>query len=301
MLRALVVVLLAAAPAWGAGVVEVVTTSTDLKALVEAVGRDAVRVVSLAPAVHEAHSVELKPSQLAELKSAALLVRVGLDHEPWLEPALQAVNNRRFQPGGPAVLDCSKGISLLGTETARVRDTRGVHVHGFGNPHYWLDPENARPITAGIRDALARIAPAERERFEKNREGFMAVLDERLERWTRAMAPYRGTRVVVFHETWPYFAKRFGLVIAGAVEPTPGVPPSPSHLTDLIRRMRESDVRLLIAGPESNTAMVSHIAARSGARPVTLYSSVGGDPAARSYVGLFDVNIKRLADTLAAR
>ena len=300
MFRALVALLLAAGPAWGAGAVEVVTTSTDLKSLVEAVGGDRVRVSSLAPAVHEPHIVEVKPSQLAQLRSAALLVRIGLDHEPWLARVLETVNEPRFRPGGPDVLDCSKGIALLQSETARVRDDRGVHVHGFGNPHYWLDPDNARPITAAIREALARIDPAHRQRFEDDRAGFLSVLDARLARWSEALAPYRGTRAVVVHDTWPYFARRFGLVVVAAVEPSPGVPPSAAYVADLVARMKASGVKLIIAGPESNPAVVRLIAAQTGAHAVTLVSSVGGDPEARSYATLFDVNVKRLTGALGA-
>ena len=110
-----------AAPAWGGGLLAVVTTSTDLRSLVEAVGGDRVRVTSLAPAVHEPHVVEVKPSQLADLKSAALLVRIGLDHEPWLARVLKTVNEPRLSPGGTGDLDVSRGIALLQTETPRVR------------------------------------------------------------------------------------------------------------------------------------------------------------------------------------
>ena len=297
---ALALLLLGAAPAWGGGPLAVVATSTDLKALVEVVGGARVRVVSLAPPIHEPHQVEVKPSQLAELRSAALLVRIGLDHEPWLARVVQTVNDPRFAPGGANVVDCSRGIALLQTETPRVKSDRGVHVHGFGNTHYWLDPENARPITGSILDALARLDPADRPAFDRNRTRFLALLDARLVRWAQAVAPYRGTRVVVVHESWPYFAQRFGLVVAAALEPTPGVPPSPSSLASLIQHMKEARIRLLIAGPESDTAVVNQVAARSGARAVVLIPSVGGDPAAQDYLTLFDVNIKRLAEALAA-
>ncbi|HYB41429.1 MAG TPA: metal ABC transporter substrate-binding protein [Candidatus Methylomirabilis sp.] len=299
MRLALALLLLAAVPAWAGGPVPVAATSTDLQSLIESVGGELVRVVSLAPAVHEPHQVEVKPGQLAELRAAALLVRVGLDHEPWLARILQAVNDPRFAPGSPDVVDCSKGIPLLQAETARVRSERGVHVHGFGNTHYWLDPENARPITASILDALARLRPAERARFEANRERFLTDLESRLARWTRAMAPYRGTRAVVVHETWPYFARRFGLVITAALEPSPGVPPSPSHLASTIQHMKAGGVGLLIAGPESDAALVDRVAAQGGARAVVLVPSVGGDPAARDYLSLFDVNIRRLTEVLA--
>jgi len=293
-------VLMAAAPAWGGGPLPVVTTSTDLQSLVEAVGGEAVRVQSLAPPIHEPHAVEVKPGQLAELKSAALLVRIGLDHEPWLDRILKTVNDPRFMPRGSAVLDASRGVALLETETPRVRSERGVHVHGFGNPHYWLDPENARPITAGIVEALARLAPAERTRFETNRKRFLDSLDGRLAGWLKAVAPYRSTRVVVVHESWPYFCRRFGLTIVAAVEPTPGVPPSPAYLATLTQRMRESGVRILLAEPSSSASLVREVAERSGARAVTLVSSVGGDPEARDYLSLFDVNIRRLTEALAA-
>ncbi len=292
--------LLAAAPGRAGGPLPVVTTSTDLKALVEVVGGDHVRVVSLAPPIHEPHHVEVKPTQLAQLRAAALLVRIGLDHEPWLARVVATVNDPRFAPGGSGDLDASRGIALLQTETPRVRSERGTHVHGFGNTHYWLDPDNARPITAAILGALAQLDPDGTPAFELNRQRFLVQLNERLARWTRAMAPYRGTRVVVVHESWPYFAQRFGLVVIAALEPTPGVPPSPSYLASLIQHMKEARVRLLLAGPESDTAVVNQVAAHGGARAVILIPSVGGDPAARDYLSLFDVNVGRLIEALAA-
>ncbi len=293
-------ILAAAAPAWGGGPLAVVTSSTDLQSLVEAVGGDGVRVQSLAPPIHEPHAVEVKPGKLAELRAAALLVRVGLDHEPWLDRILKTVNEPRFALRGAAVLDASRGVALLQTEVPRVRGERGVHVHGFGNPHYWLDPGNARPITAGIVEALARLAPDERPRFEANRKRFLGELDRRLAGWLKALAPYRGARVVVVHESWPYFCERFGLVVVASLEPTPGVPPSPAYLAALTQRMREAGVRVLIAEPSSDAALVRQVAARSGARAVTLISSVGGDPAARDYLSLFDINVGRLVQALAA-
>ncbi len=299
MLHALLLILLAVAPAWGGGPLSVVTTSTDLKALVEAVGGDRVQVESLAPPLQDPHAVDVKPGQLAKLKAAALLVRIGLDHEPWLSRVLRSVNDPRFAPGSPHYLETSRGIQLLQAERPRIRAERGVHVHGFGNTHYWLDPENARPITEGILDALAHLAPADRPHFEANRKRFLAELDSRLARWTQAMAPYRGIRVVLFHESWAYFAQRFGLVVVAVVEPTPGVPPSPSYLAILTQRMRDAGVKLLIAEPYSNASVVSQVAARSGARAVTLIPSVGGDPEAPDYLGLFALNIKRVTEVLA--
>jgi ABC-type Zn uptake system ZnuABC Zn-binding protein ZnuA len=298
-LAALIATLGAAAPAGAGGPLVAVTTSTDLKALVEAVGGDRVRVESLASPLQDPHAVDLKPSQIARLQAADLLVRIGLDHEPWLARARRTAGDRRLGPGGSHDLDTSKGITLLQTETPRLRERGAAHLHGYGNTHYWLDPENARPMTADILAALAGLAPGDRPVFEANRRRFLERLDTALARWLRLMAPYRGTRVVVLHDSWPYFARRFGLVVVGAVETTPGVPPTPSALAALPGRMRAAGVRLLIAEPSSNESLARLVGRRSGARVVTLLTSVSADPEAGDYLGLFEVNIRRLTGALA--
>jgi ABC-type Zn uptake system ZnuABC Zn-binding protein ZnuA len=300
VLYALAFFLLWTAAAWGAEPLSVVTTSTDLKALVEAVGGERVRVESLAPPLQDPHAVEVKSGQLAKLKAAALLVRIGLDHEPWLGRALRTVGDSRFIRESPHYLDTSKRIQLLQAETPRLRADKGAHLHGFGNTHYWLDPENGRPITAAILEALFRLAHADRPYFEANRKRFLDQLDGRIKGWLQTMASYKGTRVVAVHETWPYFAQRFDLIIVTVVEPTPGVPPAPSYLASLIQKMRDSGIKLLIADPYSNASAVRQVATQSGATAVTLIPSVSGDPGASDYFSLFDFNIKRLSQAARA-
>lgn len=282
---------LLAAPEPGAAQqkLKVVTTSTDLKALVEPVGGDRVEVESLAAPDQDPHAIEVKPAQMARLGRAALLVRVGLDHEPWL--ARIPVKNI------PTVLDTSRGLRLLQTETPRLRVERKAHVHAFGNTHYWLDPQNARPITASILDALAKLSPADRPRFEANRKAFLDLLDIKTQQWIATLKPFRGVKVVVIHDSWAYFAERFGLAIVAAAEPTPGVPPSPAELAALFTRMREANVQVVIADPHSNPSLVRQITEKSGARAVTLHPSVsGGD-----YIALFDLNVQRLLTLLNDR
>jgi ABC-type Zn uptake system ZnuABC Zn-binding protein ZnuA len=291
--RALAAAVLAfAGAAFAADVpLRIVTTSTDLKALVEAVGGDLVAVEALAPPAGDPHAVELKPSQLLRLNGADLVVRVGLDHEPWL------AKSRTKAP----VLDASRGLKLLQTETPRLRTDARPHVHGFGNPHYWLDPENARTITASIQARLATLRPAAATAFEENRRRFIERLDAAMTRWKEAMTPFEGTRMVVMHETWPYFAARYGLFIVGAAEPVPGVPPTPSEIAALIARMRSSGVRVLVADIHSDTALVNQIAHGTVARVMTLVPSVGGEPEARDYLSLLDLNVRRFTEVMSAR
>src|SRR5262245_57294491 len=237
---------MAAAPAWSGAPLSVVATTTDLRSLVEAVGGDRVAVDALVSPGQDPHAVDIKPGQLVALKRAVLLVRVGLDHEPWLARALRTA---RGPDSLPVDLDCSRGSTLLQAETSRVRSERGVQVHGCGNPHYWRAPENALAITAGTRVPLARRPPTDRGCCELRRSDFPVRLDTGLARWQATLAPYRGIRIVVVPESCPYFARRFGLQIVAAVEPTPGVPPSPASLAALTRQMKEAQVRGIIAAP----------------------------------------------------
>ena len=263
--------------------IPVVTTSADLKSLVEAVGGDRVDVESLAAPEQDPHSVEVKPAQLARLRRAALIVKVGLDHEPWLA---------RLPTSQVPVLDASKSVRLLQTETPRLRVERRAHVHAYGNTHYWLDPRNAQPITASILAALVALHPMEKALFEANRDAFLSRLNGKIDEWETALKPHRGTKVVVVHDSWAYFAERFGLQIVAAAEPNPGIPPSPAELAALFKRMREAGVRLLIADPHADPALVRQIAERGGAKPVTLL------PSGTDYIGLFEENVRRLSAAL---
>lgn len=262
----------------------VVATSADLKSLAEAVGGARVEVESLAAPEQDPHGIEVKPAQLARARSAALLIRVGLDHEPWLA--------KLRLPESVVVLDASQGVRLIQTQTPRLRVERRAHVHAYGNTHYWLDPANAVPITAAIRDALAKLSPQDARLFETNRSAFIGELTTRIDDWKKALAPFRGAKMVVVHDSWSYFTERFGLQIVAAAEPHPSVPPSPAELAVLFQRMREAGVKILIADPHSNPSLVRQVAAKGGAHAVTLF------PSGNDYIRLFDENVSRLVEAL---
>ena len=262
----------------------VVTTSADLRSLVEAVGGTRVEVESLAAPEQDPHVLEIKPTQLARVRDAVLLVRIGLDHEPWLA--------KLRLPERGTVVDASRSARLIQTQTPRLRVERRAHTHAYGNTHYWLDPANAVAITSAIRDALTKLSPADAQLFETNRSIFIATLTNRIEHWKKALAPYRGAKMVVMHDSWSYFAEAFGLQIVAAAEPTPGVPPSPAELAALLQRMKEAQVKILIADPHANPSLSREIATRSGAVAVTLM------PSGYDYIRLFDENVSRLVTAL---
>lgn len=266
----------------------IIATTTDIQSLLTVVAGDKVDVESLAAPTQDPHSLELKPSQLVRLQSASLVVRIGLDHEPWLARV-------RFKA---PVLNLSENVRLLQTETPRLRVERHSHVHAFGNPHYWLDPENAKAMVIAISQALGKLLPADSAYFDANRDTFISQLDARMPVWKKALAPYAGARIVVVHDTWIYFADRFKLSIVAAAEATPGVPPSPAELALLYTRMREARVRLVVADPNSNGSLLRQMADHGNAQVVRLVPSVGADLAARDYLSLIDLNVDRLVKAL---
>lgn len=287
MLRTLLLALvLATAPEYvfSQEKLRIVATSADLKSLAEVVGGERVQVESLATPEQDPHTFEIKPAQLARVRGAVLVIRVGLDHEPWF--------SRLRLPAGASVLDASKNVQLLQTQTPRLRAERAAHVHAYGNTHYWLYPENALAITADIRDALTRLSRQDAALFDANRKVFTAALRKKIGQWQAAMAPFRGRKIVVMHDSWTYLAERFGLQIVAAAEPHPGVPPSAAELARLLNRMRETGVSVIVADPNSNPALVNHIAAKSGAQAVTLF------PSGHDYLILFDENVSRLIAAL---
>ena len=286
MIRALVLALALAAPGpvLAQQKLQVVTTSADLKALAAAVGGAHVDVESLASPDQDPHAIEVKPSQLARARNAALLIRVGLDHEPWLA--------KLRLPESAVVLDASRTVRLVQTETPRLRAERRAHVHAYGNTHYWLDPVNAIAITAAIRDALTKLRPGQAAAFETNRNTFLAVLDARILSWTAMLTPMRGMKIVVMHDSWSYFADRFGFKIVAAAEPQPGVPPSPAELGGLLAHMRDARVRIVIADPHSDPSLVREISSKTGAHAVTLR------PSGSDYIANFDDNVSRLIAAL---
>src|SRR3989454_8329280 len=196
-----------AAPA--ADKIRVVATIPDLKALTQEVGGKLVDVETLARGTQNAHELEIRPSLMLKLRRADLLIENGLELDSWAEVAVQGANNPKIVRGAPGRVDASRGIQVLDVPATRVDRSMG-DVHPLGNPHYSLDPGMAPIITQNIVDGLARFAPEHRATLEKNRQAFLARLDEAMARWTRALEPFKGAKVVVYHPQWIYILNRFG-------------------------------------------------------------------------------------------
>jgi len=278
--------------------IQVVTTTTDLRSLTEAVGGERVAAVSLVPANMDAEDYQPKPQDVLRLKNARLLVRVGLDYDLWVDRPLAQAGRAETRRGGPAYVDASFGIAVLELRGMSVGPSDG-HAHGSGNPHYWLDPKNAEIITGTLLEALARIDPANAAAYETNRQVFLARLNAKLAEWETKLAPLQGMPIVAYHNSWPYFARRFRLDFVGFVETKPGVPPSPSHLAGIVKTMRERNVRIVVREPQEPERDVAFVASKTGALVVKLAASVGALPRTDDYIALFDANVGALTSAAA--
>jgi ABC-type Zn uptake system ZnuABC Zn-binding protein ZnuA len=289
-----------AAPGQAEDRIRVVTTTTDLRSLTEAVGGERVAAVSLVPANMDAEEYQPRPQDLLRLTNADLLVRVGLDYDLWLDRLVAQADKPEIGRGGPRYVDASFAISVLELRGMSVGPGDG-HAHGSGNPHYWLDPKNAEIITGTILEALARIDPAHAASYEANRSAFLARLQTKLAEWEAKLAPFKTMPIVAYHNSWPYFARRFRLDFAGFIEIKPGVPPSPSHLAGIVQIMRTRGVRIVVREPHEPERDVAFVANKVGASIVTLAASVGALPQTDDYISLFDANVEALKSVAAVR
>ena len=290
----------AVAATHGVATTRIVATTQDLAALAREVGGDRVTVVALASGMQDPHQVDPKPSFIAQLNGADLLIVVGRELEiGWLPPLITASRNARIQAGARGYLDASLTVTILEIPTGQITRAMG-DVHPQGNPHYWLDPANGRLIARAIRDRLVEMAPADRSYFEQRYTAFDQRLAAAEKRWDAALAPYRGTKVVTYHRSWPNFMERFGLVVMGYVEPRPGIPAPPSHIISLVDEMKRQGVKVIVVEPYWSLKTPTLIATRSGGSVLVLAPSVGGARDVADYVQLFDYNVTRLAAALKA-
>jgi zinc/manganese transport system substrate-binding protein len=303
MLRGLVaacggLVLLGYVPAPGAAAkIRVVASTTDLKALTEAVGGDLVEVDSLARGNQNPHDLEIRPSQMVKLRRADLVVLNGLELDGWAEVSIQGAHNPRLIPGAPGRVDASIGVPVLDVPTGKVDRSMG-DVHPVGNPHYTLDPAMAPIITANMVAGLARAAPEQRGVFEQGRRAFLARLEPAMAAWAQTMAPFKGAALVVDHSQWSYFFARYGLVLAGAVEERPGIPPTPGHLVRLATQMKASGVKALILEAWGDRQLADRLAADTGARVVLLAPGAGAVKGTEAYLDWIAYNVNTLAQAL---
>jgi ABC-type Zn uptake system ZnuABC Zn-binding protein ZnuA len=283
-----VFILAALAAGNAAAKVNVVTSTTDLASIAQAIGGDAVEVSSIARGSSDPHFVEVLPSYMVRVKKARVYLMVGMDLDRWAFPIIDGSRN-----GNLLVVDCSKDIPPLEVPTRKVDASMG-DIHPRGNPHYWLDPDNGVVIASTIADALTQVDPENAGRYRSGLERFQVTVQDKKAQWAADATALRGLEIFTFHNSWPYFCRAFGIEVAGFVEPLPGIEPTPSHTAELIELAKAKGIRIVGVEPYFSKRTPETIARATGAKIVDLPPSVGGAPGADDYFALFDVLIGRL-------
>jgi zinc/manganese transport system substrate-binding protein len=272
----------------------VVTTVPDLADIASQVGGERVEAESIAVGVQDPHYVDPKPSFVVKLNRADVFMQVGLDLEiGWVPPLLNQSRNSRVQRGGEGFIDASEGIEILERPQGPVSRAEG-DIHIYGNPHYWLDPLNGKIIAARAADTFARLRPQWAGEFQARRDEFFHRIDRSLEDWLSRLRPYAGRTAAAYHNSWPYFSRRFGVRIAGFIEPKPGIPPSPRDLARVIEIVRNERIQVILHTVYYDDKPSRFVAGKTGARLLTLATSVGGAPGVDDYFDLFDHNVSLL-------
>jgi len=278
----------------------VITATTDLAALAQEVGGDKIQAESVAKGYQDPHFVEAKPSFLLKLRQADLLIVVGLQLEiGWLPPLINQSGNARIQVGAAGYLDASQFAEILDIPTGQVTRAMG-DVHPLGNPHYWLDPDNGRRIARGIAAKLGELDPSNNAYYQERFQDFDKRLTAAEQKWDAEMKQYRGHKVVTYHNSFPNFAKHFGLNVIGYVEPRPGIPPTPSHTIELIGLMKRENCKVILVEPYFDLKTPQSIARDTGAQVVQYLPSVGGEKEVTNYFQLFDYDIGLLTKAFQA-
>ncbi len=278
----------------------VVATTPEFGAVASVIGGDAVSVTVLARPTEDPHFVDARPSHIVTLNRAHVLIEGGAELEAgWLPPLVEAARNAKIQPGAPGRVVGSEGIQLL--DIPAVMDRSRGDIHGAGNPHFMMDPMNAKLVAQHIADTFCGLDAANCANYRDRLAAFGARLDAKMKDWKEKLLPFGGDQIVTYHTTWRYFARRFGLRAETFLEPKPGIPPSPPHLAEVIAKMIARKIRVILVEPYQSRKTAEAVASRTGAAVVKVAQFPGGLPNTENdYLVLMDANVRAIAAALAA-
>jgi zinc/manganese transport system substrate-binding protein len=271
---------------------KVIATTADFGSIAEAVGGDKVEVTTLARPTEDPHFVDAKPSFIVKLNRADAVIEGGAELEiGWLPPLLEGARNAKLESGAPGHIVANQGVQLM--EVPATLDRSKGDIHAAGNPHFMTDPVNARM------DSFCALDPKSCDTYRANLKKFTDELDAKMAEWEKLMAPYKGQEVVAYHDSWPYFARRFGLKIDMFLEPKPGIPPTPAHLAEVILKMKEDKTHVIIVDPYQNRKTADTVARNTDATVVNVTQFPGGVKGTEGgYIQMMDYLVKSIAQAL---
>jgi len=284
---------LAAALAWPAAALNVFTCEPEWASLAQELGGDKVAVFSATTAQQDPHRVEARPSLIARFRNAEVLICSGSELEVgWLPLLFTQSGNGRIQPGAPGYIEASQYVVRL--EVPKVIDRALGDIHPQGNPHVHLDPRNIAKIAEVLTARFAELDARNADAYRARGEDFGKRWQQAMDKWRAEAQPLKGMPIVVYHKDLSYFINWAGMREAGALEPKPGIPPSPTHLAELVEQMKRVPAKAIVYSPYNNAAAAEFLSQRTSIPVVPLPFTVGGTPKAKDLFGLFDDTLERL-------
>ena len=260
-------------PAWAK--LNVVATTPDLASIANAVGGDHIDLTVLAKPTEDPHFVDAKPSLILKLNRADVVIEGGAELEiGWLPRLLDQSRNVKLAADAPGHVACAQGVPLK--EIPTTLDRSKGDIHAAGNPHYIVDPVNAKIVARNIAEAFCALDEKSAAAYRANLQQFTEALDAKLVEWQKKLEPFKGQQVVAYHNSWLYFGDRFGLNIDIFLEPKPGVPPTPRHLAEVILKMKQNKVRVILVDPYLDRRTAETVAAKTEATVVDVAQFPGG-------------------------
>jgi zinc/manganese transport system substrate-binding protein len=261
--------------------------------LAREIGGERVSAFAATTARQDPHRVEARPSLIARMRTADLVVCSGSELEiGWLPLLLSQSGNSRIQPGTPGYLEASQFVPRL--EIPTVVDRSLGDIHPGGNPHVHTDARNIAKVAAALADRLAQLDSAGAQDYKSRSASFLQRWQAAIERWERTGAALRGVPIIVYHKDFSYFIRWLGMREAGSLEPKPGIPPTPSHLAELVEQMKRNPAKVVVYSPYSDPKPAEFLSERTGIPVAMMPFTVGGTAGAGDLFGLFDDTIERL-------
>jgi zinc/manganese transport system substrate-binding protein len=282
----------------GAHALDVFACEPEWGALAKELGGDRVDVFVATSARQDPHQIQARPSLIARLRSADLVVCTGGELEiGWMPMLLRQGANGRVQPGGTGYFEAAQYVRLVDVPSRL--DRAGGDIHAAGNPHVQTGPQNIPPIAAALATRMQQLDPADAAAIAGRAQNVQARWATAMQRWQQQAASLRGLTIASYHKSWTYLEDWLGLREAANIEPKPGVPPSSQYLAQLIGELPARGVRGVIYAAYEDPRASEFVAQRIGVAAIPLPFTVGGTDQARDLFGLFDDTIARLLQGLA--
>ena len=232
------------------------------------------------------HDYSLQVRQMQLLQGADLVLISGVGLEDFMEDAISEAKQ---------ITDCSEGVSLLCTETHH-EDSHGHehHDHGEFDPHYWLDPANAKIMAQNICTSLSATYPQYTQVFQKNLQKLLDDLDALDAYGKEQLSSLRCTELITFHDGFAYLANAYDLSILEAVEEEAGSEVSASKLVEMIELVQVHELPAIFTETNGSTASASVISAETGTKVYNLDMVISGS----SYLEAMYENINILKEAL---